>query len=213
MSVPPRIVEDVSKGRSASFADANVSELTPRLLVGGDIDLYVADVAVRQLAELVMAGLTHVVDCRLELDDAELWGQFSGIDYFWHPVDDAGQVIPAEWFDLGVEHILAALDQPDSLVLVHCHMGINRGPSLAYAALLALGADPVEAIDLIRTCRPVANVWYAEDALRWWQIRAGLDQDESADQALRLARWREEHPLDVVRVIAEARGRELGIPR
>ena len=44
-------------------------------------------------------------------------------------------------------------------------MGINRGPSLGFAILLHWGWDPNEAITAIRDARPIANVWYAVDAL------------------------------------------------
>ena len=62
--------------------------------------------------------------------------------------------MPDAWFDRGVAFALDALARPGTKVLSHCHMGINRGPSLAYAVLLALGTDPVEALDALRRARP-----------------------------------------------------------
>jgi protein-tyrosine phosphatase len=64
---------------------------------------------------------------------------------------------------------------PDAVALTHCQMGINRGPSLGFAVLLAQGWDPAEAIAAIRAARPCANVWYAADALTWYQQRTGVD--------------------------------------
>ena len=52
-------------------------------------------------------------------------------------------------------------------MLAHCHMGINRGPSMGFAILLALGWDAEEALDAIHAARPIAFIAYAEDALRW----------------------------------------------
>jgi protein-tyrosine phosphatase len=98
-------------------------------------------------------------------------------------------------------------DNPDAVVLAHCHMGINRGPSLGFAILLAQGWDPVEAIAAVRAARPVANVWYAADALSWHQQRTGVDAETAAAQHAALAAWREANPLDVVRVIREQRER------
>jgi hypothetical protein len=184
---------------------ANASFVTDRLLVGGDLDLYDNHRAVEQLGELLEVGVTHVVDCRYEADDAELFALVPEIDYLHHGTDDAGQRMPDQWFDTGVRYVLEALRLPESVVLTHCHMGINRGPSLGFASLLALGWDPVEAIDAIRTARPIANVWYAEDALSWHHRRNDVPFSHRAAERERLAAWRRAHPLDVVRIIADIR--------
>ena len=89
------------------------------------------------------------------------------IRYLNFGVDDAGQQMPDWWFDKVVEFVEEATEQGGE-ILIHCHMGINRGPSAAYAALLASGWHPVDAIDRIRTARSIAAVGYAEDALAWW---------------------------------------------
>ncbi len=86
-------------------------------------------------------------------------------------------------------------------------MGINRGPSLGFAVLLALGWDPVDAIAAIRAARPQANVWYAADALRWHHDRHGVDAVSAAAEHRALEAWRDAHPLDVVRLIREQRAR------
>lgn len=80
-------------------------------------------------------------------------------------------------------------------------MGINRGASARYPVLLALGWDPVDALAAIRAARPIANVWYAEDALAWHFDRNSVDPTEQRPALARMARWREENPLDVVRII------------
>ena len=50
---------------------ANADFVTPQLLVGGDLDTRSVDLAVRQLAELVSVGVTHLVDVRIEWSDQE----------------------------------------------------------------------------------------------------------------------------------------------
>ncbi len=72
-------------------------------------------------------------------------------------------------------------------MLVHCHMGINRGPSMAYACLLVLGWDPIEAMTAIRTARPIAAIGYAEDALDWHH-RTYRDQPTPPARQLAAAR-------------------------
>ena len=118
------------------------------------------------------------------------------MQYLHHGMDDAGQRVPNSWFDDAIKWIDAA--GPDAVVLTHCHMGINRGPSLGFAVLLYRGWDPVEAISAIRLARPIAHVWYAEDALRWHHKRTGSAPDQDL---LRLKAWRRAHPLDVVHTI------------
>ncbi|WP_156391567.1 MULTISPECIES: hypothetical protein [unclassified Nocardioides] len=87
-------------------------------------------------------------------------------------------------------------------------MGINRGPSAGYAVLLGLGWDPVEALAAIRAARPTANIWYAEDALAWHFERTGATRAERATVLARVAQWRAENPLDVVRIIRSIRLQE-----
>jgi protein-tyrosine phosphatase len=193
---------------SRTLGSANANFVTERLAVGGDCSVDDVALATTQAIDLVAAGITHVLDVRLELDDAELWSLVPEVTYRWAGIDDVGQRIPAEWFDDVVGWCLDALRDPDAKVLTHCHMGINRGPSAGYAVLLGLGYDPVEAIALIRASRPIANVWYAEDALRWWHLRTGASEERRRSDHRRLRQWRQQNPLDVVRIIAERREAE-----
>jgi dual specificity phosphatase 3 len=187
---------------------ANLNFITPRLATGGDLP-EASDDADRDLEEWRRLGITHVVDNRIEWDDAEfVHDRAPEILYLHNGVDDAGDRQPDEWFDRGVAWIRQATQDPDATVFVHCHMGINRGPSLAYAALLDQGWDPVEAIDAIRTARPIAGVGYAEDALDWHHRRQGVDEWTRAEDRRRLAAWREANYLDVVRIIRRIRADE-----
>jgi dual specificity phosphatase 3 len=173
---------------------ANLDFVTPRLAIGGDLD---PRLAADQLADLDALGITHIVDCRIEWSDEALVArQLPDVGYLHHGIDDAGQAVPAAWFDAAIAWIDAA--GPDAVVLTHCHMGINRGPSLGFAVLLHQGWDPVEAIAAIRRARPIAHVWYAADALAWHHLRQGTDPREDLR---RLEDWRETHPLDLVRII------------
>ena len=136
---------------------ANLHFVTSHLAVGGDIDSRDDNLAGMQLAEIDALGITHVVDVRIEWNDADAFAiALPHIGYLHHGMDDAGQAVPSEWFERAVSWIEAA--GPDAVVLTHCHMGINRGPSLGFAVLLAQGWDPVEAIAAIRAARPQANV-------------------------------------------------------
>lgn len=180
---------------------ANAAFVTPYLLIGGDLDTQDESLAGRQLDELVRVGVTHVIDARIEWSDEQLVAQRApAIAYLHRGIDDAGQRVPAAWFEETVSWALAAVEQGGA-VLAHCHMGINRGPSLGFAVLLALGWDTVEALDAIRSVRPIAWVAYAEDAVRWHHEREGLAPAELDRELLRMARWREENALDLESVI------------
>ncbi len=187
---------------------ANITPLTPTLSTGGDLPADRATAA-RHIADWRGRGIRRVVDCRVEWTDADLVAELApDIEYVHLGIDDAGQRVPGTWFDRLVDAVDGG---PSTLVstlvptLVHCHMGINRGPSAAYAVLLARGYDPVDAIDLIRTRRPIAAVGYAEDALEWWMARTGADGSARAAARTRLAAWRAVNPPHPVRFIRAIR--------
>ena len=183
---------------------ANASFVTPFLLIGGDLS-FDDEVAFSQLQELRSVGVTHIVDVRFEADDSSFIAEHAPeVRYLHLGVDDRGQRIPGRWFDRGVGFALDAIDD-GGVVLTHCHMGINRGPSLGFATLLALGWDAVDALAAIRAARSIAYVDYADDALRWHHRRAGSPARTLRADLDRVAAWRRENHLDVAAVIRRIR--------
>jgi len=187
-----------------TFEVANAHFVTDFLAVGGDL-AYDNKIAETQAIELVDAGVTHVLDVRQECDDAELWSYVPQVTYRWDGIDDAGQRVPAEWFEGIVSWGLTALETTGATILTHCHMGINRGPSAGFALLLGLGWDPVDALGAIRAARPIAAIAYAEDALAWHLQRIGAGSVEGSKATARVREWFAENPLDVVRIIRRIR--------
>jgi dual specificity phosphatase 3 len=185
---------------------ADASFVTGQLLTGGDLDIDDNRRAEAQLAELVARGLTHIVDVRIEWSDQYFVSQAApSVRYLHLGIDDAGQQVPDEFFDRGVGFVRDALTDPKSLVLAHCHMGINRGPSLAYAVLLDAGVDPVAALDQILAVRPVAYIAYAEDALRWHHRRTGASPATKTEEVAAIDAWRLNRRLDLAEVIRRIR--------
>ncbi len=185
----------------------NASYITEQLLVGGDLDPDDYR-ALAQIVELQAHGVRHIFDARVEWSDRDFVLRHAREMSYKHiGVDDAGQEIPDAWFDRVVPPILVALTQRNR-ILIHCHMGINRGPSVALAALLADGWDVVDAMTRLRQQRPIAGVAYAEDVLRWHLRRTAASPEQCREERRRLAAWRAEHPLDVVRVIRRQRAAE-----
>lgn len=180
---------------------ANLNFITDRLATGGDLPSDAVD-ALEHLAAWRRLGITHVVDNRLEWSDAGLVAAWAPeLQYLHNGVDDAGQRMPDAWFDTGVDFVRSALLGANARVLVHCHMGINRGPSLAYAVLLEDGRDPVAAMDAVRSARPIAAIGYAEDALDWHHRRHQTPMPQRHADRRRVAAWRDTNPIDVVRII------------
>jgi len=143
-------------------------------------------------------GVTHIIDVRIEADDSGFVARHAPtMGYTWIGVDDDGGHQPDEWFERGVAAALEALETTDGFVLVHCHMGVNRGPSMGYAIKLALGADPIEALDDIRAGRPIAAILYAEDALGWWGRHTATEVPMEA-----LRTWFRQHHVDVAWIIS-----------
>jgi protein-tyrosine phosphatase len=164
--------------------------LTDQIIISGDLSEDPA-VAAEQIDHWERVGITHVLDTRSEWSDKELVADLSpGIVYGWIPTDDYGGPQPDRWFDDGVTFAVEALIEPDTVVLVHCHMGINRGPSMAYRILLELGWDPIEALDAIRKARPIADLAYAGDALDHFHRRGDVPQDLRDEDLGRFEAWR-----------------------
>ncbi len=187
-----------------SLRQANAHFVTPQLLIGGDLS-FDQSMAAGQLEELVAAGVTHIVDVRVEADDADLVAELAPeVGYLHHGIDDAGQRVAADFFDTTVGYAVEAIDA-GGVVLAHCHMGINRGPSLGFAILLHQGWDAIEALTAIRAAREIAYIDYAGDALVWHHERLGHSSSELWHDLERVAEWRKASHLDVVEVIRKKR--------
>ncbi len=185
---------------------ANAHFVTDRLLVGGDLDAWDEELAVRQLMELIDLGVTHILDARSEWSDEELVGHLAPeISYLHAGIDDAGQRVPEEWFDTVADWGTAALSDPGAVVLAHCHAGINRGPSAGFAIMLASGWEVLEALDAIRTARPFAWTDYAEDALRWHHLRTSASPEQRRADAQALEQWRSRDPARLGEVVRRTR--------
>lgn len=190
----------------------NISYITDRIWTGGDLPSELGDEAMLAgLAEIQDAGITHILDNRIEWSDEEfIRAHAPDLRFMWNGADDVGQVMPDDWFDLGVDFALEALDDPDAQVLAHCHMGINRGPSMAYAILLATGMGPVAALTAIREARPIAAIAYDGDALDWWHQTVDAPAPVVKRQRREVARWHRDNPLDVDTIIRMMRDNEGG---
>lgn len=151
-------------------AKANMNWVTDTLATGGDLS-YDPTEATEQAADIIAQGVTCIIDMRAEDNDSELWAE-AGIDYLHLPTNDAyGHHIERHLLDAAVLKAREATADGGK-VFVHCHMGVNRGPSVAYAILLDQGMGHIAAYDLIREKRSQAGLYYAMDALKAEQARS-----------------------------------------
>ena len=174
--------------------------VTGGIIISGDLSED-PDRAIPQLRSWQEAGVTHVLDTRFEWSDEEFVAEHApDIVYGRIGTDDDGNTQPDEWFDDGLAFSTDALSDSDAVLLVHCHMGINRGPSMAYRILLESGWDPIEALDAIRDARPIADIGYAEDALNHYHRNHAIPEKRRTLDRDRLVMWRHEHHMSHLRL-------------
>jgi hypothetical protein len=174
--------------------------VSDQLAVSGDLSSH-KEHALAQLLAWEEAGITDVFDMRGEADDSEFIHSNSTITSHWFGVDDNGGTRSDAWFDALTAQALVVLTDPTRRALVHCHMGVNRGPSALYAILLHLGWDHVDALRHIRGARPIAGIIYAPDAASWKARRDGHDLDVVNTRIDDVNSWLIRNPLDIAYVI------------
>jgi dual specificity phosphatase 3 len=179
-------------------------------------DLYVSgdlppgrDRALTHLGAWRDLGIGVIVDCREEYSDEEFVAEHAPeIVYLHAGTHDAGGGQDPGWFERTVSALRGVVAAGSGAVMVHCHMGVNRGPSMALAVLLDRGWDPVDALDAILVARPIAAVAYAESALRWHHGRLGSDPIDLEVDLDRVAEWFDRNGVDAARSIGRIRSAE-----
>lgn len=173
-------------------------QVTDRVFISGDLDTSNVERGQAQLEEWVNLGVTDIIDVRDEWSDEGFVAELApGVRYHYFGTDDADNGQPDEWFQNGVNAALEALCVPGRKLMVHCHMGVNRGPSMAFAILLESGYGPVEALELIRESRPIAGLIYAPDALSWHHRQSRVASVVATRELRLLHNWMSENPVDV----------------
>jgi predicted protein tyrosine phosphatase len=128
----------------------DVTWVTERIGVGGGI--WNAE----NMRAIAKHGITHIIDMQIEFDDTPL-AEEHGIEVCWNPIDDDFEPKPAEVFERGVKFALAALEEKETKIFVHCAAGVHRAPMMTLALLAVMGWDTEDAMDLIEGLRPVAD--------------------------------------------------------
>lgn len=144
--------------------------ITGRLALGGGI------CNPQNMAEVVRAGVTHIIDMQMEFDDTQL-AEPHGIEVLWNPTDDDFQAKPPELFQRGVDFASRALAGEDARVLIHCAAGVHRAAMMTLAVLCSQGWEMQAAMRAIVARRPVVDFAdvYVESVERFLQqqVQAG----------------------------------------
>lgn len=147
---------------------APYSQVTPTLWVGGAPMFDPDPLATR---ELIIEKQAIVIDCRDEEDRDEMYGWSDIVDgetpsYVIPLFDDGERSNTVESFVNLATQIHDDGHKFISPMFVHCHMGINRGPSVAmFMLMLAKKVRAEEAYAAVLKARPYAGLAYATLAL------------------------------------------------
>lgn len=186
---------------SPQFMWRKLCWVNEQLAVSGDLPSN-RSLALLQLGEWEEAGITDVFDMRGEADDSTFIHRNSEIiTSHWFGVDDAGTPRSDGWFQEFVNQALDILENSERKILVHCHMGVNRGPSALYAIMLSLGWDHLHALRAIRDARPIAGIIYAPDAANWFARDCGFNDDVAKEMERDVRLWLQRNDLDIAYVI------------
>jgi predicted protein tyrosine phosphatase len=168
-----------------------------QVAISGDLSEYDSEALV-QLNDWINQGITDIIDLRGEGSHEDFVAENAPhIRYHWLGVDDEGDRRSDEWFEAIEAAAQLVLQDPSRKVVIHCHMGVNRGPSAAFTALITHGVDPILALTQIRSARPVAAILYSFDAVQWFAHRQGKSEQEVADLFQAVYDWHVENPLDL----------------
>jgi len=124
--------------------------VTDQIAVGGGIWFE------RNMMELVEQGVTHIIDMQIEFDDTPVAEPY-GVKVLWNPTDDDFRPKPPELLQRGVDFALAALEEPEAKLYIHCAAGVHRAPMMTLAVLRARGWSLADAVKLIEEKREVVD--------------------------------------------------------
>lgn len=185
-----------------------VCHLNDWLAVSGDLDTSRPELAKAQLQSWIDEGITDIIDLRGEWSDKKFVELHAPqLNYHYLGTHDDGGWQEDKWFEDG----LAAIEMVKALggkAIVHCHMGVNRAPSMAYRLLLADGLDHIEALELIREARPIAGIIYAPAAISHHVRVNDIDAATASVQKSEVRAWLNDNPVDLYWVISRIRQAE-----
>ena len=201
-------MNDTIHGVDIATWHRTVCQVTDWLYISGDLP-HRLDEGRKNLTEWFEAGITDIVDVRGEWSDEAFVGEERpSMRYHYFGTHDDGTHQNFHWFEIGIEALVAARQNTGAKLMVHCHMGINRGPSMALAMMLFEGWDVVDALTAIREARPIAGIIYATDAIRAIGEMQGRTDEDIDNDITRAYGWFDQNEISISGIIR--RLREVG---
>lgn len=163
---------------------------------GPDIEFELPVWAENQVKTLIEAGITHVVDVRIERNDEDqfldLWESLTdkqAPEYVHLPMDDDGGRVPRHVWKkvVSLRHKIqqeVAETSNEARVYVHCHMGVNRSPSIALALLDSYGSEKFIQPLIHLGMTPFGTGRYLPQFYKYLGIRDGYHEDADSRQHL-----------------------------
>jgi protein-tyrosine phosphatase len=153
----------------------DISWVTDRIGLGGGIW------NAKNMEDLALSGVTHVLNMQHEFDDRPL-AETYGVRVLWNPTEDDFQVKPFELLNRGVEFALAALQDPASKLYVHCAAGVHRAPMMTLAILCAMDWQIDAAMSMVQSKRPVVDFAdaYVKSVLQFIELK-GEDGTQASE--------------------------------
>ncbi len=87
----------------------------------------------------------------------------AGLEVLWFPIPDGAAPSDLESAARLVDRIVEHLSRGRTVV-VHCHGGVGRSGTITALCLVASGADPVRALEVVRRDRPAAATAPGQEA-------------------------------------------------
>jgi hypothetical protein len=100
-------------------------------------------------------GVTHLFNLDLPYPDADAIAALGFKELVWQPIVD-GRRIPDRVLLQSLDRLHRIIATDQGKVLVHCHAGMNRAPTIVWLYLIACGTDPEEAARMIADGSPSA---------------------------------------------------------
>lgn len=182
---------------------SNVVQVTPRLWVGGD-PLYSTS-----YPPILMDPSLILVDTRSQYERVDGWDEIVATynrtaTVIHQPMLDDGHSKNnvTDFLDLNNQLFGVQGHRRERPVFVHCHMGINRSPSVVFFMMTAMGyyhGTPKTAYKRLRAVRPEAGIKYSPEALDAGLrlTRAGMGARYRDQQLDEWGQWLDEYWTDV----------------
>jgi len=185
-SFPPEQSSELLNTEGAKWW-RTVCQITPNIYLSGDLPH--GERAMPALRSWIEDhGITHILDVREEYSDEALVAKaYPDVGYVYLGTHDNGGHQDPAWFHAGWDAYKAIIDEdPTARVMVHCHMGINRAPSMVFYLMLMEGYGTTQALTMIRNNRPIAACFYAESA---WKTYCRVEPENADDDGDLLIEW------------------------